>query len=272
MNHRAPSPVPAPLAPAGLMALAALALIALVAAPASAQYLTPQQPQQQGGYLPQAHARQQLSSDLSRAEAPPQPVSFIGLAFDVPVGVLSVRNVDERLYAPNGAAEFDGLNLGAGFDVQLFYQHAQSLRLGLAAGSIYGGNDAAFARLAHVGPTIEVGTVGYRGFGFWGGITAGYARGITMSDDNRYADGDPFPGFYDYVMRGFYGRAQLRLEFRVAPFMAIRISPYIESVIRRYERITIDVNDQFGPPDMPRSVEGSWVSYGGMVGIVLGRF
>ena len=253
------------------LGLSLSALAVGVAGEASAQYLTPgaqPPPQQEPGYFPENRRSTNLSLAGSESGFYTQGrvPSRIGFAVDFGAGGLTNRKLDDRFYSPNGTPELGGI-MAFAWNTTLYGQFMDSFRVGMNIGGITGGQRDVDARLLNVGLLVEGGSRFYTGWGLWLGASLGYGRGLASSAD--YANSDV--SYYDYESRGLGVRGFGRIERELAPFITLRLTPFVDTVIRTDDRYT--TNLPAGESAMiPDRSKGTFLSYGVMLGIALHSF
>lgn len=249
------------------LALSAAALTLGLTQDASAQYLQGAEP----GYLPDQGTRQ-LSTNLSHAGPESGfytqgPVwSRIGVAVDFGAGGLMNRKLDDRFYTPNNTAELGGVTAFA-WDAMLYGQFRDAFRAGFHVGGMTGGQRDVDANILNAGLLLEGGRRFYTGWGLWLGTSIGYGRGLASS----VADSGPNIRYYDYEARGLGVRAFGRVERELAPFITLRLTPFVDTLVRTDDQYTFNVPEgQTGMiPDRSR---GTYVGYGLMLGIAIHSF
>lgn len=248
----------------GGLALSAAALTFSVTEDASAQYLQ----QAQSGYLPE----QSQSTNLSLAGSESGfyqngPVwSRVGVALDFGAGGLSNGKLDERFYAPNGTMELGGVTAFA-WDFTLYGQFRDTFRAGFHVGGMTGGQSDVDASLLNAGLLLEGGKRFYTGWGLWLGTSVGYGRGLASSISGTGSN----VRYHDYESIGLGVRAFGRVERELAPFITLRLTPFVDTLVRTDDRYTLNLPEgQSGTiPDRSR---GSFVGYGLMLGIAIHSF
>lgn len=250
-----------------LIATAAFALS--LGSTASAQYF--EERDARGGYLPDDRPHPQSGYDLSLAGPGNQrtPLRF-GLAIDFGGAGARLANLDESFHGPNDAAEFGGFGMVA-WDVSGFMEFNHVFRVGLVGGGLHGAPTNRDADFTYFGLQIEGGYRGFSGWGAWLGVDFGYGRMLTTSRDSNFAD-DGIPGFYDYEARGLGLRISGRVEREISPFLSLRLSPFVQTIIPTTDEYTVNIADTAPAPVLPGGDRGRYLAYGATFGIVFHSF
>lgn len=238
-------------------------LLVSTASIGSAQYFEQARP----GYLPTTGN----TSSLSRAGSEsgfqtygPPPVRF-GFAFDFGMSAMNNRKLDREFFAANGAPTMGSFPALA-WDLTGYAQFMDSFRIGLNVGAADGGPSGTKANLLHAGLNLEGGRRFYTGWGLWLGANVGYGRSIASSYNNRS------DSYFDYESRGLGIRGFARIEREVAPFITLRLTPFVDSLVRTHDRYTENVPMNAPSTQFPDSTRGTFVGYGVMLGVAIHSF
>lgn len=237
------------------------------ASTASAQYFENAEP----AYLPTKSNQKDLTLSRAGSESGfntqgPPPLRF-GFAVDFGAGGLRHNKMDTDFFAANGAPQFGGVTSLA-WDVTLYLQLRDTVRVGLNVGQTIGSKSYRDAQLLHGGLNLEVGQRFYTGWGVWVGADVGYGRGVLTS---AFGGGSDYVE-YEYIGRGIGIRGFVRLEFEVAPFITLRLTPFVETLVRTSENFGEDVPASRAPMVVPPNSRGNFLGYGGMLGIAFHSF
>lgn len=250
----------------------ALVLSFCFASLASAQYLErsedgyfPQPTGSDAGYLPSNSDR-----SLSRAGAESgfqtygPPMTRFGIALDFGAGGLRNKNLDRDFFEPNNTAALGGVTSLA-FDVTLYLQLVDSFRVGFNVGQLKGGKTGRDTDLLHAGLVLEGGQRFYTGWGIWAGANLGYGRGRSVSrtyDLNEYS----------YEATGLGVRGFVRFERELAPFITLRLTPFVDTLVRTSEYYQEDVLASTPAMVYPDDTKGTYLGYGVMLGVSIHSF
>lgn len=243
-----------------IVTVSALMLVsALCASVASAQYFEEAQP----GYLP-AKGTQKIPN-LSRATAPDEPpLTRFGFALDFGAGGLQYGAQDRDFFEPNGAPALN-TTVALAWDLTIYAQMVDSVRIGLNVGQLTGGKTNREAKLLHAGLDIEGGHRFYNGFGIWLGANFGYGKGQLVSRS-------PADNTYYFDATGLGLRAMLRLEYEVAPFVTLRLTPFVDTLVRTNEAYSEYAWENAPAMQYPTDTKGTFLGYGAMFGIAIHSF
>lgn len=218
----------------------------LGATTASAQYFENARP----AYLPTKSNQKDLTLSRAGSESGfhtqgPPPLRF-GVALDFGVGGLGHTKTN--------------LNnvVALAWDVTLYLQVHDTVRVGVNAGQLTGTKDFQKLSLLRGGLNLEVGQRFYTGWGFWVGADIGYARAAAEST-LAGASGS------GYIARGVGFRIFIRGEIEVAPFITLRLTPFVDTMIRTSESLG-------GLAVSGSSTSGTFLGYGAMIGIAFHSF
>lgn len=239
----------------------------LGASSASAQYFENAQP----SYLPTKSNQKDLTLSRAGSESGyqtqgPPPLRF-GVALDFGAGGLRHTKMDQDFFEPNDAPKIGGV-VSLAWDVTLYLQIMDSFRIGANVGQLTGGQSYRDVTFLHAGLNIEGGRRFYNGVGLWVGADVGYGRGhfesaIGAGDAARY---------YRYMGRGIGIRAFARLEYEVAPFITLRLTPFVDTLVRTNEWHEEDVPQGTQAMFVPEKTRGTFLGYGAMIGIAVHSF
>lgn len=253
-----------------ILVVVVMALTMGLASVASAQYF--EEDGGRGGYLPDNQPHPQSSYDLSLAGPPANqrtPLRF-GFAIDFGGAGARLNDLDEAFHAPNSAAEFGGFGALA-WDLSGFMEFNHVFRVGIVGGGVHGAPTNRDADFTYFGLQLEAGFRGYSGWGGWFGVDFGYGRMLTTSRDTNFDD-DGIPGFYDYEARGLGLRFSGRVEREIGPFVSLRLSPFVQTIIPTFDEYTVNLPEAAPAPVLPGDANGRYIAYGATFGIVFHSF
>lgn len=220
----------------------------LGATSASAQYFENARP----SYLPTKSNQKDLTLSRAGSESGfhtqgPPPLRF-GAALDFGVGSLghtksNVNNV-----------------VALAWDVTLYLQLHDTVRVGVNVGQQTGTKDYQKLSLLRGGLNLEVGQRFYTGWGFWVGADIGYGRGAAESTLAG------MPSGAGYIAKGVGFRVFIRGEIEVAPFITLRLTPFVDTMVRTSDNLG------GGGISSGTSGRGTFLGYGAMVGIAFHSF
>lgn len=256
----------------GGFALSAFALSMAFAGDAQAQYLRPADTNEAGeptsGYFPQGRTVPNLSLAGSESGFNPYqpPWARIGLALDFGAGGLMNRRLDDNFYSLNGAPNLGGVTAFA-WDFTFYGQFRDVFRVGLHVGGLSGGQRDVDASILNAGLVFEGGKRFYTGWGLWMGASIGYGRGLASSEP--FVGSEPY--YYDYESVGLGVRGFARFERELAPFITLRLTPFVDTIVRTDDRYTLNLPEgQTG--NFPDRSKGTFVGYGVMLGVAIHSF
>lgn len=246
--------------PVGLVLLFSLCFAGV----ASAQYFERAQP----AYLPEP-AR---STDLTLSRAGSEsgfysqgpPPARIGIAFDFGVGWLQNKRLDRDFFAMNNAPTV-GTPTSLAYDVTIYGQFMDSFRVGLNVGALEGGRTARDISMLRVGANLEAGRRFYTGWGIWAGAHVGWGRGRAETETIER-------DIFRHQSTGIALRGMVRFERELAPFITLRLTPFVETLVRTNEWYEEDVLASRPPSHFPDETRGNFVGYGVMLGVALHSF
>lgn len=242
-------------------------LSAFGASSASAQYFENARP----SYLPTQSNQKDLTLSRAGAESGfdmqgPPPLRF-GLALDFGAGGLRHTKLDGDFFVPNHAPEVGGV-ISLAWDLTAYLQVMDSFRIGANVGQLTGRQGQRDVTMLHAGLNIEGGRRFYNGVGLWAGANVGYGRGLFESAIGTGASAN----YYRYMGRGIGIRAFLRFEYEVAPFITLRLTPFVDTLVRTNEWYEEDVVANAPAMYVPDKTRGTFLGYGGMIGVAIHSF
>lgn len=237
------------------------------ASSASAQYFENAQP----SYLPTKSNQKDLTLSRAGSESGfnvqgPPPLRF-GVALDFGAGGLRHTKMDKDFFVPNGVPEIGGV-IALAWDLTAYLQIMDSFRIGANVGQLTGGQSHRDVTFTHAGLNIEGGRRFYNGVGVWVGADVGYGRGLFESSNGAGANAS----YYRYMGRGIGIRAFMRFEYEVAPFITLRLTPFVDTLVRTNEWYEEDVPASVPAMYVPDKTRGTFLGYGGMIGIAFHSF
>lgn len=217
----------------------------LGASSASAQYFENARP----SYLPTKSNQKDLTLSRAGSESGfhtqgPPPLR-VGAALDFGVGGFRHTKV--------------GMDhvVALAWDFTLYLQLHDTVRIGANVGQSTGTRNFQKASLIRGGLNLEAGRRFYTGWGVWAGADIGYGRAAIESTVGGYASGA------GYIARGVGIRGFLRVEIEVAPFITLRLSPFVDTLIRTSENQVLSSTG---------GTRGTFLGYGAMIGIAFHSF
>lgn len=238
-------------------------LLVSTASIGSAQYFEQARP----GYLPTTGNTSSLSRAGSesgfRSHGPP-PVRF-GAAFDFGVSSMNNRKLDRDFFGANNAPQM-GAFAALAWDLTGYAQFMDAFRIGLNVGAADGGPNTTKANLLHAGLNLEGGRRFYTGWGLWMGANVGFGRTLASS----YSAASD--SYFDYEARGLGVRAFGRIEREVAPFITLRLTPFVDTLVRTQDKYTENVPSSAPATNFPSATRGTTVGYGIMLGVAIHSF
>lgn len=231
---------------------------------ASAQYFERAEP----AYLPESTGKADLSLSRAGSESGfqsygPPPLRF-GVAIDFGAGGLRNSKLDRDFFEPNNAAALGGVTSLA-WDLTFYMQMMDSFRMGFNVGQLTGGKTGRDVNLLHAGVSLEAGRRFYTGWGLWAGADLGYGRGQALS---RRPNMDE----YSYEAKGLGVRGFVRFERELAPFVTLRLTPFVDTLVRTNDYYQEDVLASTPPMIAPVDSRGTFLGYGVMLGVAIHSF